>query len=184
MATQTAPPAMPVNYGAGMFQTPSGGTYRGLGAEYFNAENIAIEDWLRAEQSAKIAWDRESAFNSAEAQKQRDWEEYMSNTSYQRMVADLRASGLNPILALTNGGASTPQGATATANSPRGSDGKGLTADSGKLLGALMQLVGTALMFGSGIYTTNANNAAKIESARLLSQRQVNKTFNYYNRRR
>lgn len=184
MATNTAMSAMPVNYSGGILPTVSGGTYRGLGAEYFNAENIAIEDWLRAEQSAKIAWDRESAFNREEAQKQRDWEKMMSDTSYQRMVADLRAAGLNPILALSNGGASTPQGVSATANSSRGAYEKGITADSGKLLGALMQLVGTALMFGSGLYTTNASNAAKIESARLLSQRQVNKTFNYYNRRK
>lgn len=48
---------------------------------------------------------------SAAAQKQMDFQRNMSNTSYQRATADMRAAGLNPALAYSQGGASTPMGA-------------------------------------------------------------------------
>lgn len=53
-------------------------------------------------------------FNSTEALANREWQERMSNTAYQRAVKDMREAGLNPILAFQNGGASTPGGSAAT----------------------------------------------------------------------
>lgn len=55
-------------------------------------------------------------FNAAEAQKNRDFQQENSNTAYRRATADLQAAGLNPMLAYSQGGASTPSGASATSS--------------------------------------------------------------------
>lgn len=59
-----------------------------------------------------------NAFNAAESEKNRKWQEEQRKTQYQTAVEDLKAAGLNPMLAYTQGGAKPTSGAQASSTAP------------------------------------------------------------------
>lgn len=91
---------------------------------------------------------QQNNFNAQQAQINRDFQERMSNTQWQRAVADMEAAGLNSALAYSQGGASVPSGSTASAS-------QGGTA----LLSLLGGIVGSVSSLAKAAITANSAKA-------------------------
>lgn len=94
----------------------------------------------------------QNSANAAQSQAQMDFQREMSGTAYQRAVADMQKAGLNPMLAYSQGGASTPAGAMAQ----------------------MQNVLGSAATSGTHAYQTvaNANNAIQ-QNKNLEAQVQL-----------
>ena len=87
-----SPSSLPTahDYGSGSFDDPNQygwwNDITGRGAE------LATQNRFQAQQAAMA-----NQFSHDEAALNRDWQERMSNTQYQRAMADMKAAGINPL---------------------------------------------------------------------------------------
>lgn len=145
-----------VNAAASAYSAANGNTKDGFWG--------GIENWW----TGNTDWDRqvagsmaEMAYNSLEAQANRDWQERMSNTAYQRQVADMKAAGINPYAALSHG-ASTPGGSAGRVAGARGtsSGGRGMQS----VINSAVSLAGLAVKgigFAQQAKIAGMNNSAR-----------------------
>lgn len=118
------------------------------------------------------------AFNSAEAQKDREFQERMANTAIQRQVADMQAAGINPA-ALNGNGADVPSGAAASA-SPATAPGN---SGSGGFLGIAAGMAKTALSIALfKKFSHSANMSATAAGAVSKVGQELSETRKVFNR--
>lgn len=139
--------------------TSGGGFFAGL-------RNLATgdTDYAREKELQSIS----NAFAASEAQKSRDFSEYMSSSAYQRAVADMKAAGINPALAISQGGASTPSSAMAAASSAHaGKSGQGLATLVASLLGGAFKVATTSMISEANMARLLERNNSAYEIAML-----------------
>lgn len=137
------------------------------------ASKVSESNAISANQIARENWEQAARFNAQEAEKQRQWQENMSNTVYQRTVKDMLKAGINPVLAANMGlgtasvgsGASASMGdassymASAYADSISSAESQGQShGESGLATG--LQLLGQAI--GAAIEKINSGNQIDI----------------------
>lgn len=105
--------------------------------------------------------------NEDMANSQMSFQREMSNTSYQRAVKDMEAAGLNPMLAYSQGGATTPGGAMAVMQNALGNAVN--SAQSGAKLPDEVQLIrGQVANTAAQTTATEASTAKMLEEAENL----------------
>lgn len=179
---------MPDNTNYGGYSNGSVSSYGSfgnmLGSMWNDLTGTTANNRFNAEQ-AILARD----FSSAEAQKARDWEEYMSNTAYQRQVADMKAAGLNPAAAVLGSGASSPNSPMPTGSTAHSASNTGSTIFSPltKVAGAILGKVASAKIMAKASSARDAANAAQVitrEAAKtdraLVLQSQREADYNRY----
>lgn len=125
---------------------------------------IGLAGDLLGGHSAKKAQKKANEQNIALQREQQGWEERMSSTSYQRGTQDILAAGLNPMLAYSQGGASTPNVSAATVQT-QDAEAKGIQRAGDRAMATAMQLAQIR-----NLQSNSAKNEADATATNLQSR--------------
>lgn len=148
------------------------------------SHNEALAAYEREAAGAAASFARESDFNAKEAQKTRDWEKMMSDTAFQRKVADYVKAGFSPLAALEGAaGASTPSAssATASAKNPNATPGGKGSNNFGGLIGSL--IASFALIMTKGISAGVQMRAASAADAAKIADNEAKMLYGFEKQR-
>lgn len=125
-------------------------TAAGVTSDVVNAKQVEKTNQANIELANQT-----NAFNAQQAQLDRDFQAQQSATQYSRAVADLKSAGLNPALAMVQGGNTAASGSAATGVVPQ------MKAPSIKATaGALAQAASSASQFAWLAYGSGAHRRA------------------------
>lgn len=138
------------------------------------ANNAFVRDMMKLQEqniynSSEAAKDRD--FQSAEAKLKRDWDEHMRDTAYQATVKDMKASGINPVLAYQQGATSSGSGASASGS--RASSGSGGSSSGsysghgykGEGLATIAKIIAGCISAGASEAVAGINAAASVANS-------------------
>lgn len=155
----------------------------GIGAG-IGAIGGGVVDFLGQQSANEQNWDEfvsNQIWNTTQINAARNYNTEMSNTAYQRAVADMKKAGINPMMAAMNGGASSPTspitnaGTGAAMQNPAEGLGKSISG----AMGSALQAANLAQDLKNADADITLKNAQALTQVSLADQANSNARLNY-----